>query len=359
MRCGGCAAKLGEPMLHRALARLGVRHDPTVLLGLATPDDAAAVATPRGDVVVATVDAFRAFTDDPWLVGRVAAVNALSDVFAVGAVPRWALAWVAVPDGGDGERAEETLFQVLAGVRAALDADGVALVGGHTTAGEELSVGLAVWGHPAGGPGDARRGGPPLLQLGGLSPGDRLILTKPLGTGVLFAADAQGRARGPWIEAALGSMMRSNAAAARVMRAVGATAATDVSGFGLVGHLAGMLRASKASARLPLELVPLLPGARGCLALGLRSTFHPENARARSTLAIAPAAAGQPALEALFDPQTSGGLLFGVPAARADEAVARLREDGDGAAACIGTVEPPRPDAALVEVLAGNRLGGP
>ena len=161
--------------------------DPAVVLGLAAPDDAAAVTHGSGELVVASVDAFRAFTDDPFLVGRVAAVNAVSDLLAKGAAPRFALALVTVPDD-DPARAEERLFQVLAGARAALDADGVTLVGGHTTAGDELAVGFAVWGSAA----SPRCAAPP----GGLAAGDRLILTKPLGTGVLFAADMRGpRAR--------------------------------------------------------------------------------------------------------------------------------------------------------------------
>lgn len=340
MRCGGCAAKLGERTLQRALARVGVRHDPAVVLGLATPDDAAAVTTASGDLVVASVDGFRAFTDDPWLVGRVAAVNATSDLFAKGATPRFAMAFVTIPDD-ESARAEERLFQVLAGARAAFDADGVTLVGGHTTAGGELTVGFAVWGSAASP--DA------LLRQDGLAPGDLLILTKPLGTGVLFAADVQGRARGQWIEAAITSMCRSNAAAARVAREVGARAATDVSGFGLVGHLAAMLRASQAFAHLALDALPLLPGTTTCLALGLRSTAHPENAKARGVLRVDPAAASRPEFDVLFDPQTSGGLLFGVVPARAEEALERLREAGDRAA-CIGAVEERAQQPALLEI---------
>jgi selenide,water dikinase len=249
MLCGGCAAKVGESVLTRALARLDVPRDDRVVMGLAAPDDAAAVLTPRGDVVVATIDGFRPFVDDPWLLGRVAATNAASDVFAKGAAPRFALAQVAIPEE-DPVRAEELLYQVLAGARAALDAEGIALVGGHTTAGDALAVGFAVWG-------DAPE---PLLRIGGLAPGDQLVLTKPIGTGVLFHADMRGLARGDWIESAVASMLRSNASAARVAREVGATACTDVTGFGLAGHLGAMLRASKVSAHLALDAIPLLPG---------------------------------------------------------------------------------------------------
>ncbi|MDJ0865877.1 MAG: selenide, water dikinase SelD [Myxococcota bacterium] len=341
MPCGGCAAKVGESVLHRALGRLGVVADDAVVLGLGAPDDAAAVETPGGELVVASVDAFRAFTDDPYLVGRVSAVNAASDLWAKGVAPRFALAQVAVPET-DPERSEEILYQALAGARACFDAAGVTLVGGHTTTGDALAVGFAIWGTAT--DRDA------LLRIGGLAPGDRLILTKPVGTGVLLAADMRGLARGAWIEAANASMLRTNAAASAVAVAHGASACTDVSGFGLAGHLGEMLRASKASARLALERLPLLPGAAELLARGLRSSFHPENARARRALHVEASAATRPELDALFDPQTSGGLLFGVPEARAEAALAALRKGGDPAAACIGDVEPPRPDGALFAV---------
>ncbi len=341
MVCGGCAAKVGESALHRALERLGAASDPAVVLGLTVPDDAAAVETERGEIVAATIDGFRAFADDPYLVGRVSAVNAASDLWAKGVTPRFALAQVNVPHA-DAARAEETLYQVMAGARAALDADGITLVGGHTTTGPELTVGFAIFGVAAST--DA------LIRLGGLTPGDRLILTKALGTGVLLQADMRGLARGEWMQAVHASMLRSNAVASRVARAVGASAATDVTGFGLAGHLGQMLRASKAAAVVDLEALPLLPGAASLLARDVRSTAHPENARTRRAILVEPGAASRPELDILFDPQTSGGLLLGVVAERAEAAVAALREGGDLAAAVIGEVTPPRLDGALFEV---------
>ncbi len=158
--------------------------------------------------------------------------------------------------------------------------------------------------------------GEPLRRLDGLRPGQRLVLTKPLGTGVLFHADMQGRLRGPWFQAALASMQRPNAAAAEVAAACGASGATDVTGFGLAGHLGAMTRASGVAAELVLEALPALPGALELLA------------------------AADPRLELLFDPQTSGGLLFGVAPERAAEALARLREAGDARAAVVGETAP-------------------
>jgi selenide,water dikinase len=304
MPCGGCAAKLAAPALSRALARLGPPlADPAVRVGLGEADDAAAIALPGGELLLATVDAFRPFTDDPFLVGRVAAVNAVSDVLAKGGVARQALALVTLA-AEEAERAEETLLQVLAGMRAALDPLGVALVGGHTTTGPELFVGLAVTGQLG--------AGEPLLAKGGLRPGDALVLTKPLGTGVILAADMQARARGRWLEAALASMIQPNVDAARAARAAGARACTDVSGFGLAGHLAEMLRASDVRARLDLDALPALPGARELLAQGVRSSAHEQNAALTDRIELPPDAAAHPAYPLLFDPQTSGGLLFGI-----------------------------------------------
>ena len=272
MLCGGCAAKVGESVLSRALERIGAPVDPAVLLGLHERDDVAAVATPRGEVIVSSVDSFRAFTDDPYLVGRVAAVNATSDLWAKGVAPRFALAQVSVPETAP-ELAEESLYQVLSGARAALDAEQVTLVGGHTTTGPELVAGFAVFGLAD----DAT----PLMRVGGLAPGDRLILTKPLGTGVLFQADMRGLARGEWMERALASMARSNADASRVAREMAASAVTDVTGFGLAGHLGQMLRASKASAVIDLGALPLLPGVASLLARGIAEhVSRPEHARA-------------------------------------------------------------------------------
>jgi selenide,water dikinase len=343
MLCGGCAAKVGESALTRALERLGPTSHPAVILGLAQPDDAAAVETERGEIVAATIDGFRAFADDPYLVGRVAAVNAISDLWAKGVAPRFALAQVTVPDD-EPARAEETLYQVMAGARAALDADAVTLVGGHTTTGPELVVGFAVWGL-AGSP-DA------LIRLGGLGPGDHLVLTKPLGTGVLLQADMRGLARGEWIEAACASMLRSNGPAARAAGALRPSAATDVTGFGLAGHLGSMLRASKVSAVVDLERLPALPGALSLLRRGVRSTAHPENAKARRAMWVDEAAARRPELDLLFDPQTSGGLLLGIPGERRDALLRALHAAGEPAAAVIGVVAAPRADGALIEVVA-------
>lgn len=344
MICGGCAAKVGQRGLQAALGRLpAAPAAPDVLLGLDAPDDAAAIRLADGGVQLQTVDLFRGFTDDPWLVGRVAAVNALSDLLAKGVRPQHALAITAIPDGPAAAQ-EEALFQVMAGARHELDAHGCALIGGHSTTAPELLVGFSVTGRAP------SMDGIPVLT--GLRVGQALVLSKPLGTGLLWAADAQGRARGRWIEEALTWMLRSNAAAAAVVAAVGASGATDVTGFGLAGHLGEMLWRSGCSSTVHLAALPALPGVAELLAQGLRSTFHPENQRAGRALSIAPAAAVDPMLDLIYDPQTSGGLLFGCPTEQVDRALALLRDAG-GEGWVVGLTAPPRPDGALIRVEAG------
>jgi selenide,water dikinase len=304
-------------------------------------DDAAAVRLPQGDVLLATVDGFRAFADDPWLVGRVAAVNAVSDVLAKGGRARHALAMVNIPDD-DLARAEETLFQVLAGVRAALDPLGISLIGGHTTHGEELFVGLSVTGTLSGA--DA------WLPIDTARAGDWLVLTKPLGSGIVLAADMQGRARGSWVQRVHASMQRQNADAARIAREQSVTACTDVSGFGLAGHLLELVRASGVSATVDLERIPSLPGALELLEAGTRSSYHEQNATLRSAIEVDARQAASPALDLLFDPQTSGGLLFAVAAERVVATLAALRAAGDGASSVIGRIADAGSDRIRIHV---------
>ena len=338
MLCGGCAAKVGQSVLDRALGRLPPRApDDTVELGLDTPDDAAAYRTPSGDVVVSSVDAFRAFVDDPYLVGRVAAVNSVSDLYAMGATPRYALALVAIPSEAPADQAEEILFQVLSGARAVLDPEKITLMGGHTTTATELLVGFSVDGFANG----------TVLSIDRLNVGDRLVMTKKLGTGVLLHADMQGRVSGPWLESTFDSMLLSNVHAAQVVPELGVTALTDITGFGLMGHLAEMLRASDVSAVVDVAKLPALPGAVELLEQGFRSTFHPENEKGKKGVVFRPEATRHPKLELLFDPQTSGGLLFGVPEDRLAAALSRLED-----ATVIGEVTALRDDGAPVEVIA-------
>lgn len=325
MPCGGCAAKLAAGPLDAALTRLApAPADASVVVGVAERDDVAVTRESDGGTTLHNIDAIRAFTDDPWLVGRVAAANATSDLYAKGGRPRHAQALIGLPEASP-EVAEEMLFQVLGGLRATLDALGVSLVGGHTLTSEVLSVGLAVTGD---GPEDG-----PLLRQCGARPGDGLWLTRPLGTGVVLAADMRGLARGPWVAAAHASMLRTHAVGSRLALAAGAHAATDVTGFGLAGHLLNLLRPAGLGARLDRSAVPLLPGARELFQRGLRSTAHAGN-RAAFHAAVEGAS---PLDEGwLHDPQTSGGLLLAVPPGAGARLAAAFAEAGEPPIARLG-----------------------
>jgi selenide,water dikinase len=270
-------------------------------------------------------------------VGRIAAVNALSDVQAKSVAPRLALALIAVPDDED---PEHLLVQVLSGARTIFDREGVALAGGHTTVGPQLTVGFAVMGFAP--------TPEALLRHDGVRAGDALVLTRALGTGVVLHADMAGRATARWMAAAVDAMERGNAAAAAVARALGVRAATDVTGFGLAGHLAQMLEPNGLAATIEVDRVPALPGAVSLLRRGERSTFHAQNRTLIADSMVPATRAGEPAIELLFDPQTAGGLLLAVDPARADTLVARLHEAGEPAAAVIGTIAERMHDAPLL-----------
>ena len=329
MRCGGCGAKVGATTLDRALGRLQPVARKDVLVGLNHPDDGAVVEVPPQKVMVHTVDFFRALVDDPYLFGKIAAQHSLGDIFAMGAEGQTALAIATVPYGLE-RKTEETLSQLLQGAEEVLHEAGVALVGGHTSEGAELSLGFAINGlaKPS-----------CLLRKSGMQPGDRLILTKPLGTGTLFAAEMRLKAKGRWVSDAVASMLLSNREAAACLRQNGATACTDVTGFGLLGHLVEMTRASHVAASLDLRRLPVLDGAEETLAAGIFSTLQPQNVRLRRAIRDLDAAAGAPRYPLLFDPQTAGGLLASVPADAAEACLAQLRALGYEHAALIGEVE--------------------
>jgi len=330
MRCGGCGAKVGATLLDRVVARLQpVRRD-DVVIGLDAPDDAAVAAVPPGKLLVQSVDAFRAMVDDPYLFGRITANHCLSDLYAMGAEPRSALAVATVPYGIE-SKTEVLLEDLLSGAVAVLNDGGAALVGGHTGEGAETTLGFAVSGTV-----DPQR----ILRKGGLRPGDRLVLTKPIGTGTLLAADMRGKAKARWVDGAIRTMLQSNRDAARAVRAAGGRACTDVTGFGLLGHLVEMTKASGVDVRLALADVPVLDGADDTAARGLLSSLQPQNVRLRRAVANAAAAGTDPRYRLLFDPQTAGGLLAGVPADRAAACVDRLGELGYARAAVIGVVAP-------------------
>jgi selenide,water dikinase len=343
MRCGGCGAKVAASVLARVLERLRPAARADILVGLEAPDDAAVFTTPPGMACVQTVDFFRELTRDAYLFGRIAASHCLGDVFAMGARPQSALALAMLPVAAEANM-EEQLHQLMAGALETLAEHDTALVGGHTAEGAELAFGLVVNGLA-----DPQR----LLRKGGLQPGDRLLLVKPLGTGALFAADMRGLARGTWIETATASMLRSNRAASECFLRHHATACTDVTGFGLLGHLVEILRASPGvGADLTLAAVPALDGALDMMRAGVFSSLHPHNLRRRHDVEnLESAAAAGERFQMLFDPQTAGGLLAGVPASRAESCLEELRGLGYAKAAIIGAAVARTGGTGMVKVM--------
>jgi len=321
MRCGGCAAKVPADVLGHVIARLDAN-------SLASPDDAALVSLPGAPPLLQTVDFFRAMVGDPYLFGRIAANHALGDIYAMGGVPDTALAIATLPPARP-SITEHDLFHMLKGGIEVLEAAGAVLVGGHSAEGAELGLGFAVTGRPR--PGK-------LLRKGGLRPGDRLILTKPLGTGVILAAEMRGLASARTVGGAIAAMLQSGAEAAAIFAGHGASACTDVTGFGLVGHLCEMLHASTADARLDPDSIPALDGALALLERGIASSLHASNIGILAALVDADATSPFAAL--LIDPQTAGGLLAGVSAERATACLAELKAAGYHAAE-IGIVVPP------------------
>ncbi|HCW89222.1 MAG TPA: selenide, water dikinase SelD, partial [Marinobacter sp.] len=271
MRCGGCGAKVGSTVLSRALGNLNPIERDDIIVGLHAPDDAAVLRVPPGKAVVHTVDFFRAFIDDPYIFGKVAANHSLGDAFAMGAEAQSATAVATVPYGIE-SKVEDVVFQMMSGAVEVLNEAGCALVGGHTGEGRELALGFAVNGLI-----DPDK----VMSKGGLRAGDALILTKPIGTGTLFAAHARLAAKGRWIDSALASMIQSNQTAARCLLEFGSRACTDVTGFGLLGHLVEMTRPSGVDAQLSLSAIPVLPGAEQTAAAGILSSLQPANIRLR------------------------------------------------------------------------------
>lgn len=328
MRCGGCGAKVASDILARVLGRLNPVARDDVLVGLEAPDDAAVAQIPEGKAAIQSVDFFRAFVSDPYVFGAVTANHCLNDLFAMGAEPQTAMAIATVPFGHPA-KVEDDLFQMLAGALSVFGDVGCALVGGHSGEASELALGFSVTGLA-----DPSR----MLRKKGARPGDALLLTKPLGTGTLFAADMRGKAKGRWIENALTVMIRSNAAAAEIFRAHSATAGTDVTGFGLAGHLTEMMESANMTAELSLGSLPILGGALDTIRSGHLSTLDPENRRVEVRINQPPNHASDPRYALLFDPQTAGGLLASVPGERAGDCLAALVRADYGDSAIVGTV---------------------
>ncbi len=297
-------------------------------MGTSHPDDAGVYRVRDDLAIILTVDFFTPVVDDPRTYGEIAAANSISDVYAMGGEPFAALNVVGFPAASK-ELPLSVLGDILVGGEAKALEAGVAIVGGHTVDDPEPKYGLAVIGRI-----DPGR----ILRKGGARPGDLLFLTKPLGTGILTTALKQGRRSAADLAEAVRVMATLNRDACRVMLEAGATAATDVTGYGLLGHLGEMLRAGGVGARLTMGAIPLLDGARALAADGV----VPGGTRKNLAAAAADTAWGNGLTDVdrllLADAQTSGGLLFAAPPAEQDRILRRLKELGTPAAAAVGVV---------------------
>ncbi|WP_296763088.1 selenide, water dikinase SelD [Sediminimonas sp.] len=315
--CAGCGAKVGAERLAGVLSALPAPGRADVL---SRPgDDAAVLDMGGGRRQVITTDHLRAFTEDPWLMARIAAVHALGDIWAMGAAPQAALASVTLPRMS-GPLQSRTMAEIMTAAADVFTAEGAEIVGGHSTMGAEMVLGFTVTGLCDGAP----------ITIAGARPGDALILTRPIGSGTLLAADMAGAADGRHIAALLVQMAQPQGTAARQL--TGAHAMTDVTGFGLAGHLWAIARASGVGAEIDLDAVPFYDGALEMAAAGHRSTLYPDNAAAAPV-----AGATGPRAALLHDPQTAGGLLAAVAAEDAPGVLAALHTGGVPAVR-IGTV---------------------
>jgi len=314
--CGGCAAKLGADLLADALSGLGAQATPGELIaGLDPPDDAAAYLVSPDLAIIGTLDFFPPLVDDARTYGEIAAANALSDVFAMGGRVLFALSIAAFPE----DLPRDTLAAIFEGASGKVREAGGSLAGGHTIRDPEPKYGLAVIGagHPD-----------RLLRKGGARPGDILVLTKPLGTGLLVSGRRQGRTSDEDLAAAVAQMTGLNRAAAEVLVEHRVRGATDVSGFGLLGHGLEMARASRTRFVFEADALPALGGALELARAGIETGGAAHNRR--FVLPALELGAGVPPelLALAHDPQTSGGLLAAIPPA--DLAVIEAALDARG-----------------------------
>ncbi len=318
MPCRGCGCKLGGDVLEGALGTDNetTRDDATIIR-------AGSEESPQNDILV-TTDFFSAPFADAWLTGRVAAIHAASDLYAMGATPFAAEAIVVLPDG-DQATQQKLLYDFQSGAAHEFERMGATITGGHTITGPRWEVGFSVFG---------RSIGTKLIRKRGLNPGDRLFLTKPLGSGILMAALMRGRCRHTDYQSMIDIMLRGNQGTARIAVDCGITTGTDITGFGLLGHLQEMLT-HDVRAVLKLDSVPMMPGTREATEQGIASSLLPANRCYLQNVQHNQAAS----VDLLLDPQTCGGLLLAVPATKTAEFLGQFAEHDLAAPADIGEVQ--------------------
>jgi len=309
---GGCGAKLSKGLLHTVLCGLPRLESDDLIVGIESADDAGVMRISDELAIIHTTDFFPPMVDDPYTFGRIAATNALSDVWAMGGTPLAAMNLVSYPLKQLGP---DALKEILRGGLEAMAESGAVLAGGHTVEGQELLYGLAVTGlvHPD-----------RVWRNGGALPGDALVLTKPLGTGLITTAAKGEMAKPDHITTAMRWMTTLNKDAAQVLRDLDPHAVTDVTGFGLAGHAAEMAEASGCALELDLEALPAMPGALEAAATGLVPVGAGKNRTSIAAVLEIADGADELRVDLALDPQTSGGLLAAVSAEDAETIVRRL-----------------------------------
>ena len=306
------------------LGKLARQHDPNVLVGFDHADDAGVYRIAPDQALVQTVDFFTPIVDDPYTFGQIAATNSLSDVYAMGGKPLTALALVCFPEKAD----LEILGKILAGGLSKMIEAGCTVIGGHSIRDEETKFGYSVTGmvHPK-----------KILANKGARPGDALLFTKAIGTGVVSTAIKKGKAEPAWIDAAVRSMTTLNKQAAEAITSGNfhVSSMTDVTGFGLIGHAREMVLASDVSINLQAGKVPLIAGALDCVRAGYLPAGLRNNREFAECLVEYDDAVPEEVRALLFDPQTAGGLLISTPD---QQSMMRALQDAGVAAVQIGEV---------------------
>lgn len=315
-------AKLAPSDLAQVLSKLPVQNSENVIVGFDTSDDAGVLRLSDETALVQTVDFFTPVADDPYVYGQVAAVNSLNDVYAMGGTPLSALSIVCFPQKGDWD----VLAEILRGGQAAMNAENVVVIGGHSVDDQEMKFGYAVTGvvHPD-----------KVITNAGAKPGDVLILTKPIGTGAINTAVKHGRATVETEAAAVRAMTTSAASASKAMLQCGANACTDVTGFGLLGHAYEMAKASQITLTIDSKAVPLLPDVLELIAEGMLTRGDKNNRIYVGDTVGFGDNVSSAMQSALFDPQTAGGLLISLPEDKSADLI-----DAVQGAVIIGSIEP-------------------
>jgi selenide,water dikinase len=347
VKAGGCASKLPPGLLHSVLGRLPAQHDPNMMVGFDTSDDAGVYLIAPNLALVQTVDFFTPMVDDPYTYGRIAATNALSDVYAMGGKPVTALSLVCFPQDGD----MDVLEQIMRGGLSQMQEAGCTVVGGHSVRDAEMKFGYAVTGviNPA-----------EVLTNGGARPGDALLLTKAIGTGVITTALKQRKAKPEWVAAAVHSMTTLNKTALDLARGYQIHAATDVTGFGLMGHCREMALGSGVRLSINVLGIPLLEGALEAVRLGAIPAGLLAN-RGFAECAVGDVAFTPISDEVrmlLYDPQTSGGLLLAVDSTHAEPLLSELLAAGQSAAriGCVRAMDFSIKGAPWIELTSSGSL---